>query len=140
MKESLKPGIAFEHRFTLTESKMVPALYPEATELRQMPAVFATGFMIGFLEWACQKAVIPHLDWPREQTLGTHVNVSHSAATPAGCEVIAKVELIAVAGRRLKFHVEGYDEIEQIAAGEHERFVIDLARFEAGLRRKREAL
>ena len=58
MKESLKPGIKYQHRFKLTPSKMVPALYPEAEEFLAMPEVFATGFLVGFLEWACILSLI----------------------------------------------------------------------------------
>ena len=133
MKDTLKPGITYEHRFKLTDSKMVPALYPEAPEFQLMPPVFATGFMVGFLEWACLNAVIPHIDWPREQTVGTHVNVSHLAATPSGQEVIARVRLTAVDDRRLTFEVEGHDEQELISSGTHERFVIDRDRFDAAV-------
>ena len=61
------------------DQKMVPALYPEAPEFQVMPEVFATGFLVGFLEWACMNSVIPHLDWTLEQTVGTHVNISHLA-------------------------------------------------------------
>ena len=106
MKDTLKPGIEHEFRFRVPASKTVPALYPEAPEFQEMPEVFATGFMIGFLEWACIVAIKPHLDWPAEQTVGTHVNVSHSAATPPGLEVTARVKLVAVDGRRLTFEVE----------------------------------
>jgi fluoroacetyl-CoA thioesterase len=137
VKESLKPGIRFEHSFTLTEAKMVPALYPEAPEFQEMPEVFATGFMVGFLEWACLKSVIPHIDWPSEQTVGTHVNVSHLAASPSGLTVTAKVELVEVDGRRLKFEVEGHDGIELISKGTHERFIIDKAKFDASVDNKR---
>lgn len=140
MKPTLVPGIKFEHTFRLTDQKMVPALYPEAPEFQVMPEVFATGFLVGFLEWACLNSVIPHLDWPREQTVGTHVNVSHLAATPAGAMVTAKVELIAVDGRRLRFRVAGYDEKDLISEGSHERFVIDRGRFDQSLEEKRKAL
>lgn len=71
MKESLKPGIRYIHKFIIPFSKTVPALYPESEEFVAMPEVFATGFLVGFLEWACIKAINPHLDWPQEQTLGT---------------------------------------------------------------------
>ncbi|NKB77236.1 MAG: thioesterase [Gammaproteobacteria bacterium] len=137
MKETLKVGIKHQHTFVLNEQKMVPALYPESPEFQQMPVVFATGFMVGFLEWACLDAVIPHLDWPREQTVGTHVNVSHVAATPSGFTVVAKVELVEVEGRRLLFNVEGYDDVELISSGTHERFVIDRVRFDDSLNKKR---
>ena len=45
--------------------------YPEALEFQQMPTVFATGYFVGLLEWACIKAINPYLDWPIEQTVGT---------------------------------------------------------------------
>ncbi len=137
MRESLKAGIKFEHSFTLTDMKMVPALYPEAIEFLQMPEVFATGFMVGFLEWACLKSVIPYLDWPEEQTVGTHVNVSHVAATPSGFTVTAKTELVEIDGRRLKFNVEGHDGTEIISVGTHERFVINKQKFDAMVEQKR---
>ncbi len=136
MKDSLKPGLKYEHSFTLNDDKMVPALYPEAPEFQKMPSVFATGFMVGFLEWACLKAVLPFIDWPRQQTVGTHVNVSHIAATPSGHHVTAIVKLIEVDGRRLKFKVAGYDEVELISEGTHERFIIDRDRFDRALQTK----
>lgn len=129
MLESLKPGIVYEHRFVLPPSKMVPSLYPESEEFAAMPEVFATGFMVGFLEWACIMAIKPHLDWPAEQSVGTHIDVSHEAATPPGLEVIATVELIEIDGRRLIFAVEAHDGVDRIAKGKHERFVIDRERF-----------
>ena len=136
MKSTLKPGITYEHRFDVTASKLVPALYPEAEEFQVMPEVFATGFLVGFLEWACLNAVIPHLDWPQEQTVGTHVDFSHESATPAGMEVRAKVKLIEVDGRRLRFEVEAFDEEGLISRGFHERFVIDKQRFDDKLKQK----
>jgi fluoroacetyl-CoA thioesterase len=131
LKETLKPGIRYQHKFLLPPTKTVPALYPEAQEFLLMPEVFATGFLVGFLEWACIKAVIPHLDWPEEQSLGTHIDVSHEAATPPGLEVTASVELIAVQGRKLTFTVSAHDGVDLISRGRHERFVIDKQRFDA---------
>lgn len=138
MKESLKPGIEHDFRFRVPASKTVPALYPEAPEFQEMPEVFATGFMIGFLEWACIVAIKPHLDWPAEQTVGTYVNVSHSAPTPPGLEVTARVKLVAVDGRRLIFEVEAHDGVDTIARGTHERFIIERDRFSAKAQAKRQ--
>ena len=129
MKASLKPGLTYRHRFVVPREKTVPALYPEAEEFLAMPEVFATGYLVGFLEWACVMAIKPHLDWPAEQSLGTHIDVSHSAATPPGLEVTADVELLEVDGRRLVFRVSAHDGIDTISQGRHERFVIDKARF-----------
>jgi fluoroacetyl-CoA thioesterase len=131
MKETLKPGIRYEHRLIVPPSKTVPALYPEAEEFLVMPEVFATGFLVGFLEWACIKAVIPHLDWPEEQSVGTHIDVSHEAATPPGLEVTASVELIGVEGRKLIFAVSAHDGVDLISRGRHERFIINKEKFDA---------
>lgn len=139
MKESLKPGIEHEFRFRVPESKTVPNLYPESPEFRAMPQVFATGFLVGLIEWVCIKAINPHMDWPNEQTVGTHVNLSHSAATPPGLEVRAKVTLIEVDGRRLLFEVEASDGVDTICRGTHERFVINVAKFNEKARMKARA-
>lgn len=136
MKESLKPGIKYVHQFTVPASKTVPALYPESEEFLAMPEVFATGFLVGFLEWACIMAIKPHLDWPQEQTVGIHINVSHEAATPPGLQVTASVELVAVEGKRLVFNVEAHDGVDCISKGSHERFIIDKNRFDAKIGNK----
>lgn len=137
MKETLKPGIKYEHKFVVPSSKTVPALYPESEEFLAMPEVFATGFLVGFLEWACIKAINPHLDWPKEQTVGTHIDVSHEAATPPGLEVTAIAELVEVSGRKLVFAVEAHDGVELISKGRHERFVIDKEKFDAKVEKKK---
>ena len=136
MKDSLQAGIRHQLCFTVPDGKTVPALYPESPEFAVMPTVFATGFLVGFLEWACIVALKPHLDWPAEQTVGTHIDVSHEAATPPGLEVTATVELIEVDGKRLVFNVEAHDGVDTISRGRHERFVIDRSRFDARLARK----
>ena len=136
MKETLKPGIQSEFTFRIPESKTVPALYPESSEFQEMPEVFATGYLVGFLEWACIKAINPHLNWPQEQTVGTHIDVSHIAATPVGFDVTAKVKLIEVEGRRLVFEVEAHDGVDVISKGRHERFVILKDKFDSKMKEK----
>ena len=129
MKETLIPGLTREFSFRVPETKTVAALYPESPEFQQMPRVFATGFMVGLVEWVCLQAINPHLDWPKEQTVGTRVNLSHTAATPPGMQVTVKVTLAEVDGRRLVFEVSGRDEADAITEGTHERYVIDAPRF-----------
>jgi fluoroacetyl-CoA thioesterase len=135
MRPTLTPGLTHELRFTVPVTKTVPHLYPESPEFAAMPEVFATGFMVGFVEWACIQAIAPHLD-EGELSLGTHVDLSHVAATPPGMEVVARVRLDAVEGRRLRFVAEVDDAVEAICAGHHERFVVDRSRFETGVARK----
>jgi fluoroacetyl-CoA thioesterase len=139
MKQSLKPGITLEHTFTITSAKTVPSLYPEASEFVVMPDVFATGFLVGLLEWTCIKLINEHIDWPNEQSLGTHINVSHQAATPTGLTVTAKATLTAVEDRKLSFDVEAHDGVDLVSKGTHERFVISREKFDAKLKRKQQS-
>lgn len=131
MKDTLKPGLTHRFQFTIPESKTVPHLYPESDMFREMPQVLATGFMVGLLEWACIELLRPHLDWPREQSLGTHVDFSHLAATPPGLTVTIDAKLEQVEGRKLVFSLLAHDGIDRISVGRHERVMIDAERFRA---------
>jgi fluoroacetyl-CoA thioesterase len=77
------------------------------------------------------------LDWPREQTVGIHIDVSHVAATPPGLEVTTKVKLIEVNGRKLIFEVEAHDGVDLITRGKHHRFIIYKEKFDAKVNEKK---
>jgi fluoroacetyl-CoA thioesterase len=128
MKATLQPGAKTQLVFTVSAEKTVPSLYPESADFRAMPQVFATGFMVGLLEWACIEVLRPHLD-AGEGSLGIHVNVSHSAATVPGQTVTVDAECTAVNGRRVAFKVTAHDGVEVIGAGTHERMVVPWDRF-----------
>jgi fluoroacetyl-CoA thioesterase len=128
------------HTFTIPESKTVPNLYPESDMFREMPVVLATGFMVGLLEWACIELLRPHLDWPAEQSLGTHVDFSHLAATPPGFTVTVDATLESIEGRKLVFSVVAHDGVDTISTGRHERVLIDAARFGSKLKAKKESI
>jgi fluoroacetyl-CoA thioesterase len=140
MKESLQPGIQHQLKYRVPVHKTVPALFPESPEFQAMPEVFATGFMVGLVEWTCIQAVNPYLDWPREQTVGVHVNLSHEAPTPPGLEVTVRVKLVEVDGRRLVFEVKADDGVDVICRGTHERFIINFDRFMQKVASKREMI
>ena len=129
MKDTLRPGLTFEFKYTVPENKTVPHLYPESPEFQVMPNVFATGYMVGLFEWACIRAVNPHIDWPQEQTVGIDVKLSHLAATPPGLTVLVQGTLEQVEGRKLLFSLSAHDGIDTISEGTHERFVIVADKF-----------
>jgi fluoroacetyl-CoA thioesterase len=136
MKPSLKPGLAFAFKFRVPENKTVPHLYPESPEFQMMPKVLATGFMVGLFEWACIQAINPHIDWPEEQTVGIHLNLSHVAATPPGLIITVKGKLEEVNGRKLSFSLVADDGVDRISEGTHERFIINAAKFNAKMAAK----
>jgi len=129
MKDTLQPGLNHTFKYKVPEDKIVPALYPESDEFQAMPHVLATGYMVGLIEWTCIQAVNPHLDWPNEQTVGTHININHIAPTPPGLMVRVTVNLKKIDGRKLLFAVEAEDDVERISQGTHERFIIYPAKF-----------
>ena len=123
MKPSLKPGLTHRFAYKVPENKTVPFTYPESPIIANMPKVFATGFMIVLMEWACTQLLAPHLD-PGEGSLGVHVDVSHLAATLPGQTVTVDVECAAVTGQRVSFKVKAHDGLELIGEGRHDRFVV----------------
>lgn len=128
MKNTLKAGLKHRFAFEVPPSKTVPKLYPEAAEFQTMPEVFATGFMVGLMEWTCVQLLAPHLD-EGEGSLGVHVDLSHIAATPPGMTVTVDAELVQVRGPRVSFRLQAHDGVEPIGAGKHERFIVGWERF-----------
>ena len=135
MKPSLKPGLKHRFAYAVPTTKTVPQLYPEAPQLRVMPDVFATGFMVGLMEWTCVQLLEPHLD-TGEGSLGVHIDVSHKSATPPGMTVTVDAECIEVRGPRAKFKVVAHDGVDEIGAGTHERFIVNWDRFNRGVAAK----
>ena len=135
MKDSLKPGLRAALTMRVTPQMLVPGLAHFFPNFGDMPEVLATMAMVGFVELACLKCVGGHLD-PDEHSVGVHVDVSHVAPTPAGMEIRAEVELVAVEGRRLSFAVKVFDERGPIGEGRHQRAVIVVARFRERMRAK----
>jgi len=92
--------------------------------------VFATPMLVALMEQTCNESVTPLLE-PGQGTVGTHIDISHSAATPVGMKVWCDSILVETDRRRLVFTVKAYDECGLIGEGRHERFIIDNAKFQS---------
>ena len=130
MKPTLAPGLEGRFRYRVPPSRTVPRMYEDAPDFQMMPEVLATGYLVALCEWACIELIKPYLDWPTEQSLGTHVDLSHVAATPPGMTVEIHTRLVSIEGRKLVFEVKARDDFDVISEGRHVRHVIDAARFE----------
>jgi fluoroacetyl-CoA thioesterase len=133
--DDLTPGLRHTETIRVGEALAVPAqaqLFDPSTE---MPPVFATAQMIAFVEWTCVHALAPYLT-PDQHTVGTRVEMTHTAATPIGMLVTAEVELVestaAGFGSRRVAATRW-----TIGEGFHERMVVNHARFMERLARKR---
>jgi fluoroacetyl-CoA thioesterase len=98
-------------------------------------AVLATPVMINVIE-AAALAAVEHLLPAGHQSLGIHLDVSHTAATPIGVRVTASAEVLSLDGRIITFRVEARDEFEPIGGGTHQRVVVSVARFDERVQRK----
>ena len=136
MKATLQRGSSHRFRYRVPKEKTVPHLYPEVADFQTMPAVFATGFMVGLMEWTCMQLLAPHLD-AGEGSLGVHIDVSHTAATPPGLTVTVEAECVAVDGPRITFAVKAHDGMDAIGEGRHQRVVVAWDKFNARLDDKR---
>ena len=127
-KPTLRTGLIHSETIAVTDRLIVPEMADYFSNFASMPPVLATAYLVAFVEWTCVRALADHL-LEGEASLGTKVELSHTAATPAGMKATATIELIEMSGRKLRFKVACRDEREEIGAGFHERFVIDQPRF-----------
>ena len=125
-------GLCHSKTLIVDASLTVPEVSPLFGSFHDMPPVLQTANMIVLMEATCMEALKPYLA-AHQRTVGIHLDVGHAAATPAGMKVTAKVELVAVKGRRLQFKVECHDEVEPIGSGLHDRAIVDVRKFAARL-------
>ena len=126
---ALQPGLSGSAELVVGEGHTAPRVGSGRIH------VLATPVMINLFE-AAALAAVEHLLPAGHQSLGTHLDVRHVAATPVGMAVRATARLLAVDGRTLRFSLEARDERELIGDGLHERVVVNVERFDARVQRK----
>jgi fluoroacetyl-CoA thioesterase len=129
LQPGLQPGLEGEASLTVADEHTAPRVGSGRVR------VLATPVMINLIE-AAALAAIEHLLPQGYQSLGTHLDVRHIAATPVGMEVVAVARVSKVEGRTVSFTVEARDEKELIGDGTHERVVVNVAKFDARVQKK----
>ena len=97
--------------------------------------VLATPVMINLFE-AAALAACEHLLPAGHQSLGTHLDVTHTAATPIGMRVTVEAEVVSVDGRTIRFGLIARDATEVIGQGQHERVAVNATKFAARVAEK----
>jgi predicted thioesterase len=120
MKDTLRPGVSHKKRITVDRERTISFMGEEAR-------VYATPRLVSDIEFTCRDLLIEHCD-PGEDSVGAEIALKHLAATLLGSTVEITVKVAAVDGRKVVFEVAASDELEQISAGTHTRYVVDLAR------------
>jgi predicted thioesterase len=127
--ERLRPGLSGTASLKVADEHTAPRVGSGRVR------VLATPVMINLFE-AAALAAIEHLLPQGYQSLGTHLDVRHIAATPAGMNVNAVATVTKVEGRTVTFRVEARDEKDLIGDGTHERVVVNVAKFDARVQAK----
>lgn len=120
----------FTRRITAREA--VPEVFPDCAVFKAMPPVFATAYMIGLIEWACVEHLAPHV-LPGHGSVGTHVDVSHSAPSVPGSRVTVESRVETIEGPSVWFAVLARDEAGVIGEGRHRRALVEWGAFGAKL-------
>jgi fluoroacetyl-CoA thioesterase len=100
------------------------------------PAVFATTRMIALMELAGAR-LLHSLLQPDEMSVGAHVDVSHTAATPIGATVTATATYRGRDGKLFVFDVVAHDPAGEIGRGVHKRAIVFRDRLLAGAVKRR---
>src|SRR5204863_630290 len=119
----LKEGLAGSAAITVGEEHTAPRIGSGRVH------VLATPVMINLMEAAALDA-IERLLPAGHQSLGTHLNVGHYAATPVGMGLRASAAVTKVDGRTVEFRVEAFDDKECVCEGTLTRVVVSVERFD----------
>ncbi len=132
MYESLKTGLTSTARIIVDGSRTISFMGDEGR-------VYATPELVRDIEMTCRDLLLAHID-DGQDSVGTHIDVSHIAATPLGMWVDITVTVQALDGRAVDFEISARDPVEQICRGKHSRFIVDVARTIAHLKGKIDAI
>jgi fluoroacetyl-CoA thioesterase len=117
MKPSLSPGLTRVKRIPIDRARTIGFMGEEAR-------TYATPSMILDIEHTCRELIIEHAD-PGEDSVGMEVAVKHLAPTLMGMTVEITVRVTAVDRRKVSFEASVKDELDEVGAGTHTRFVVD---------------
>jgi fluoroacetyl-CoA thioesterase len=120
MKPSLRPGTTRVNRITIGRERTISFMGEEAR-------TYATPSMILDIEHTCRELILEHAD-AGEDSVGMEIAVKHLAPTLMGMTVEVAVRVAAVEGRKISFEATVKDELDEVGAGTHTRFVIDKAK------------
>ncbi len=129
MAEHLEVGATYDKGMVVTEAQAAKHLAAQGL------GVLSTPELVRFVEICALEGVRPFLREDQD-TVGTRVDIRHLAATPVGMTVTARCALIEIDRRLLRFTFEVHDQLDKVAEGAHDRFIVDRDRQEQRLREK----
>ncbi len=129
MRRSFQAGMSIENKIE-TRPEMAASRFHGNS-----PRVLSSPSLITFMQTTCADLMAPFLD-KTEMVVSVRIEMNHLASTPIGSTIIVRAEIDRVEGDKVYFRIDAYDEVEKIASGYNDMFIIDEERFERGIRRK----
>ncbi len=129
MRKSFQAGMFIEKKIE-TKPEMAASRFHENS-----PRVLSSPSLITFMQTTCADLMAPYLD-PAEMVVSVRMEMSHLAPTPIGTAITVRAEIDRVEGDKVYFKIDAYDEIEKIASGYNDMYIINEDRFERGVTRK----
>ncbi len=126
---NIPAGAVREENLLVTSEVAIDFMGPDSAR------VLGTPYLVGYLEMTARNLARQYLDAGYD-TVGTHINIAHLAATPIGLNVRLRAEVLSCDDRRISFKVEAWDDVEKVSEGTHERFIVNAARFGARVQAK----
>jgi fluoroacetyl-CoA thioesterase len=128
MKESLQAGLSDTATYPIDRERTIDFMGEKAR-------VYATPMLVRDIEVTCRNLLLDHLD-SGEDSVGTRVEIDHTAASLLGMSARITVTVAEVKGKSVVFEVTGSDGVDTIVRGRHARYVVDVAATEARLAAK----
>lgn len=125
----IKVGDVHEFTYTVPGDKAVPDLYPESELFSAMPRVFATGFFVGLIEWACMDHLKASIPDDSTISLGVGISISHDAPATEGATLTVKVAATKVGKRSVEWDVEVTAGDTVQGRGTHKRALVSRDQF-----------
>ena len=122
LNELIQVGVSREETFPVAEENA--ARHVGSGSAR----VLATPWLIAFMERVAHRLLIELLP-EGYSSVGVIVNMRHLAPSPIGSNVRVRAEVTEVNGTRVGFDIRAWDESEAVGDCQHERAVIEQARF-----------
>jgi predicted thioesterase len=129
MQRKLSPGL-FVEKIIQTTPEMAASRFHESS-----PRVLSTPSLITFMQTTCADLLSPFL-YSNEMAVSIKIEMNHLASTPVGMPITIRCEIIKTDDKRINFKVEAFDEMEKIASAYNDMYIIDIERFERGIKRK----
>ena len=128
MSKSPTVGLTTSTRITIDEARTIDFMGDEAR-------IYATPELVRDIETTCRDLVLEHID-DGQDSVGTRIDVQHTAATPIGAWIEITATVTAVDGRSIAFEIKARDAMEDICRSQHKRFIVDVAKTAERLRSK----